>query len=90
MLSKILAVALTAVVLTVGGYAYWQYADGEHCCSTTTPPDTGSTACPNMVSVSTPSCCQEPSRVSAEFGCCSEKETPYTPEVLTVAPREVE
>src|SRR5262245_15518409 len=38
MFSKILAVVLTAVVLTVGGYAYWQYADG-HCCSTSTTTD---------------------------------------------------
>jgi hypothetical protein len=82
MLSKILAVALTAVVLTVGAYAYWQYADGNHCCSTSTAPS-------NTVNT-TPPCCQEPSRTSAEFSCCSSGESVCTPEVLTVAPREVE
>ena len=30
MLSKILAGVLAVAVLTVGGYAYWQYSDG--CC----------------------------------------------------------
>src|SRR5262245_41955059 len=73
MFSKILAVALTAVVLTVGGYAYWQYADGKHCCSPQTAPSDP---------VNNGPCCQEPSRTSAEFRCCSDMETPCTPEVL--------
>ena len=82
MLSKVLAVVLTAVVLTVGGYAYWQYADGNHCCSTTNAPtETVNT---------TPPCCQEPSRVSVEFSCCSSGDSVSTPEVLTIVPREVE
>ena len=81
MLSKVLAVVLSAVVLTVGGYAYWQYTDGNHCCSTTTPTETVNT---------TPPCCQEPSRTSVEISCCSSGESVGTPEVLTIAPREVE
>lgn len=83
MLSKILAVALTAVVLTVGGYAYWQYADGEHqCCSTTTAPITTTNTAPP--------CCQESSRNICEVSCCSETGPSSSTEVLTIAPREVE
>lgn len=84
MLSKIIAGLLAAAVLSVGGYAYWQYSSdsSEPCCETigNCPSDTATV----------PPCCQEPSRtnVSSKPCCCCEGEE-ATPEVLAVQPREL-
>jgi hypothetical protein len=92
MASKILAVVLAAAVLTVGGYTYWQYADGTPCCGTRAQTSEASTGCP-AASVSLP-CCQEPSRVSRANlspgdSCCEDARAANGPEVLAVMPREV-
>jgi hypothetical protein len=92
MVSKILAVALAVAVLTVGGYTYWQYADGTPCCGTQAQTSESSTGCP-AASVSLP-CCQEPSRasaisLSAGEACCEDTPATNGPEVLPVMPRVV-
>ena len=92
MVSKILAVTLAVAVLTVGGYTYWQYADGTPCCGTRAQTPEASTGCP-AASVSLP-CCQEPSRVtraslSPGESCCEDAPAANSPEVLAVMPREV-
>jgi hypothetical protein len=92
MVSKILAVTLAVAVLTVGGYTYWQYADGTPCRGTHGQTSEASTGCP-AASVSLP-CCQEPSRsgpvsLSAGETCCEGAAAPTGPEVLAVMPREV-
>jgi hypothetical protein len=92
MASKILAAVFAVAVLSVGGYTYWQYADGTHCCATKVQapePSTGSPA----ASLSLP-CCQEPSRTSCVSlapgeSCCDDTPAAAGPEVLTIAPREV-
>lgn len=82
MLSKILAGVFAVMVLTAGGYAYWQYASNpndspaptEGCSTRTTPVP----------------CCQEPSRTCAIAPpCCSELDGDTSPEVLAIEPREV-
>ena len=89
MAPKILATLLAIAVLTVGGYTYWQYADGGHCCGSranvpsTEPTDT-----------TAPPCCQEPSRTSCFSlppgeGCCEDLPAVKSPEVLDIPPREV-
>lgn len=87
MLSKVLAVVLAASVLSVGGYAYWQYTNDK--------PEATCDACPNSAlgtePVSISPCCLEPSRaacVSVEMPCCSDKGESVA-EVLSIAPREV-
>jgi hypothetical protein len=86
MFSKILAGVMAVAVLTVGGYAYWQYSDGSACCGTA--PATQQSAAEQ------PSCCQEISRSSCcadvATPCCSEA-SPSTgdAEVLAIQPREV-
>ena len=85
MLSKVLAGVFAVAVLTAGGYAYWQYTEGAHCCGTQ---PTASESC------DTPACCQEPSRASCTLavsdapGCCSESD-PVQAEVVAIQPREV-
>jgi hypothetical protein len=84
MLSKIIAGVLAAAVLTVGGYAYWEYSsDTPGSCHQSTEP------C-SVQSTATPPCCQEPSRTgkAGEPCCCCEGEE-GTPEVLAIAPREL-
>ena len=60
MVAKILAGVLAVAVLSVGGYAYWQYSDGGTCCPLQ--------AAANQLSggdesaSETPPCCQQPSR----------------------------
>jgi hypothetical protein len=88
MFAKVLAGVLGALVLSVGGYAYWQYLDGDPgaaCCSQTQGTATDSAA-------AEPDCCSEASRAcvlsaSALPACCGE--SPAAAEVLTIAPREV-
>jgi hypothetical protein len=85
MFAKVLATVLAVVVLTVGGYAYWQYTDGTSCCETqptayhTAPADPG--CCEGD---SRSSCCMTATAVS--LGCC---ESAAQPEVLAIPPREV-
>jgi hypothetical protein len=85
MLSKVLAGVFAVAVLTVGGYAYWQYTDGAPCCGTQAPDQSAANTTP---------CCQEPSRGACPFastdapGCCDESGT-VTPEVVAIQPREV-
>jgi hypothetical protein len=93
MASKILASLLAVAVLSVGGYTYWQYADG-HCCGPRTATSTGelSTGCPSTGA--TAPCCEEPSRtscpsLSTDSPCCEDAPTSATAEVLAVQPREV-
>src|SRR4051794_41597766 len=90
MASKILAGLLAVAVLSVGGYTYWQYADG-HCCGTRTT-TTEPTACPASATLAP--CCEEPSRtsclsLSTEAPCCEDVPTPAATEVLAIQPREV-
>jgi hypothetical protein len=84
MISKIIAGVLAAAVLSVGGYAYWQYSEGaqDPCCQPIEPS--------SLQTATTPPCCQEPSRtkISAEPCCCCEGEE-GTAEVLAIAPREL-
>jgi hypothetical protein len=92
MVSKILAVTLAVAVLTVGGYTYWEYADGAPCCGVQAQTPEASTGCP-AASVSLP-CCQEPSRsgpvsLASVEACCEEAPARNGPEVLAVMPREV-
>ena len=94
MASKILAGLLAVAVLSVGGYTYWQYADGHGCCGPRTATSTGDTptACPSDATVSP--CCQEPSRtsclgLSTDSPCCEDAPTKAAPEVLAIQPREV-
>jgi len=92
MASKILATVLAVAVLSVGGYTYWQYADGTGCCGTQAPTPESSTGCP-AASIDMP-CCQEPSRTSCITlgpgeSCCDDGPAASGPEVLTIAPREV-
>jgi hypothetical protein len=87
MAPKILATVLAIAVLTVGGYTYWQYADGGHCCGTKVQ----STETPTP---SASPCCQEPSRTSCFTlppgeGCCDDLPSTNAPEVLDIPPREV-
>jgi hypothetical protein len=83
MLSKMLAGLLAAAVLTVGGYAYWQYADG---CTETPAP---SSPCSTHESTSPP-CCLEPSRSAVKAPCCCEDDdSAPSPEVLAIEPREL-
>ena len=92
MISKVLAVVFAVAVLSVGGYTYWQFADGSSCCGTKAQSPEASTRCP-AVSVSLP-CCQDPSRVtyfsvSAGEVSCEDAPPATGPEVLAVMPREV-
>lgn len=94
MASKILAAVLAVAVLSVGGYTYWQYAEGHGCCGTRTATSAGElpTACPSDATV--PPCCQEPSRssclsASADIPCCEDAPATAAPEVLAIQPREV-
>jgi hypothetical protein len=91
MASKLLAVVLAAAVLTVGGYTYWEFADGG-CCKAKAPAEaTATTPCDSA----TPPCCQEPSRTSCIAlapgeGCCEDlPSTVGSSEVLTIMPHEV-
>jgi hypothetical protein len=82
MLSKVLAGVFAVAVLTVGGYAYWQYTDGTHCCGTQAPADESASA--------TPPCCQELSRMSCPLsGTDVPTSSPVAPELLAIEPREV-
>jgi hypothetical protein len=89
-LSKILAAVLAVGVLTVGGYAYWQYSDG--CCDATTAQQQPSSDCPAQ-SDETPSCCDAPSRASltkhTDASCCDSLESVVSAETLAIPPREV-
>jgi hypothetical protein len=92
MASKILAGLLAVAVLSVGGYTYWQYADGHGCCGTRTTTTEPSTGCPSAESIAP--CCQEPSRtsclsLSTDSPCCEDAPTKAVPEVLAIQPREV-
>lgn len=87
MLSKVLAGLLAVAVLTVGGYAYWQYTDG-------TSPCCGTKAAADQPTCDIPPCCQEPSRGSCPLAitdnpACCEETTPAAPEALAIQPREV-
>jgi hypothetical protein len=90
MVSKVLAAVLVVAVLSVGGYTYWQYADSP-CCTPIQPRNTPVTTA--VVEPVTPSCCQEPSRVTAAAGeCCCESAGSATEpkaEVLAIMPHEV-
>jgi hypothetical protein len=81
MIAKVLAGVLAFVVLTVGGYAYWQYTGDCGC---------GTESVSQSTSAPVPPCCQEPSRsdcgLSLAVPCC---ESESGAEVLTIAPREV-
>jgi hypothetical protein len=87
MLSKVLAGVFAVAVLTVGGYAYWQYTDGAPCC--------GTRAAAEQSTSDTPPCCQEPSRASCPFAatdapaCCDESSPAVAAEALAIQPREV-
>jgi hypothetical protein len=85
MLSKILAVVLAVTVLSVGGYAYWQYTND----TPATPTEEQTTS--GCKTVPPAPCCLEPSRASCVSveGCCSEKDTGTPSEVLAIEPREV-
>lgn len=92
MASKILAAVFAVAVLSVGGYTYWEYADGTPCCGTNAPAPESTTGSP-IVSVALP-CCQEPPRASCVSlapgeSCCDEPATVTSPEVLKIPPREV-
>ena len=83
MISKILAGVLAAAVLSVGGYAYWQYANGN-------PECTHEPACPSSSPVAAvPPCCQEPSRTQAPAKPCCDCDDESSTEVLTIQPREL-
>src|SRR3954452_9466488 len=81
MASKILAGLLAVAVLSVGGYTYWQYADGHGCCGTQSPATEPSSGCPS--SEATSPCCLEPSRTSCltstDSPCCEDAPTPAAP-----------
>jgi hypothetical protein len=88
-ISKILAGVFAIAVLTVGGYAYWQYADGT--ADTPTQPS-GCSSQPTPM----PPCCQEPSRSTSGstdtvVPCCEMPTTanPLGAEELTIPPREI-
>jgi hypothetical protein len=92
MASKILAGLLAVAVLSVGGYTYWQYADGHGCCGTQSPTTEPSTGCSTDATIAP--CCLEPSRTSClststDSPCCEDAPTSAAPEVLAVQPREV-
>ena len=94
MAPKILATLLAAAVLSVGGYTYWQYADGCHCCNAVTPTTETSAPCPVQADSDAPPCCQEPSRTSCFSlppgeSCCADAPVAAAPEVLNIPPREV-
>src|SRR5262249_17663394 len=88
-ISKILAGVFAVTVLTVGGYAYWQYADGP-AENPTHPSGCSSQPAPM------PPCCHQPSRATSGSSdtvvpCC---DLPLTPdslgaEELTIPPREI-
>jgi hypothetical protein len=93
MVPKILATVLAVAVLSVGGYTYWHYSDGGHCC-----PIQGAAnqLTADDSAAEKPSCCQQPSRtdcvgLSTGDGCCEDVVTTATPtpEVLDIPPREV-
>jgi hypothetical protein len=91
MVAKVLAGLFAVAVLSAGGYTYWHYSDGGHCCPLQ--------AAANQLggeSPETPPCCQQPSRtdcmnLSTGDGCCEDvvMTGSPTPEVLTIPPREV-
>jgi hypothetical protein len=88
MLSKVLAGVFAAAVLTVGGYAYYQYATGAPD-PVTDPATQPATGCCAVQSIAAPSCCQEPTRAAAVSSCCGDDAPAATVEVLAVQPREV-
>jgi hypothetical protein len=85
-LSKVLAGVFAVAVLTVGGYAYWQYTDGP-CCGDRTASDRSAS--------DTLPCCQEPSRGSVcpfaatDAPACCDESGSVAPEVVAIQPREV-
>lgn len=91
MFSKILIGVFAVAVMAGGGFAYYQHLNGS-CCHDST--DLQAT-CPTQQISETPSCCQQPSRltVSAEASCCSELTSEpskqSTTEVLAIEPREI-
>jgi hypothetical protein len=93
MVPKFLAGLLAVAVLSVGGYTYWHYSDGQ-CCPLQAAANQLTTS--ETATAEKPSCCQQPSRtdcvnLSTADGCCEDivmKPTP-TPEVLDIPPREV-
>ena len=92
MASKILAAVFAVAVLSVGGYTYWEYADGSRCCGSNGATPEPTTGCP-IVSVALP-CCQEPARTSCVSlapgeSCCDQPAAAPSPEVLSIPPREV-
>ena len=89
MISKILAGVFAVAVLTVGGIAYWQYAN---CCADTSTLSSGCSSEP----APTPPCCQQPLRSTSSSSdtvvpCCEMPTTLDLPgvETLTVPPREI-
>src|SRR5262249_41023791 len=86
MISKIIAGVLAAAVLSVGGYAYWQYSSDSSEAGCETP---GSWSSPETTTA-TPPRWPEPVRtkISAEPCCCCEGED-ATQEVLTIQPHEL-
>src|SRR3954470_7508848 len=92
MVSKVLAGLLAVAVLSVGGYTYWQYADGHGCCGASTTATGPSTGWPSAESRAP--CGQERSRtsclgLSTDSACCEDAPTKAAPEVLAIQPREV-
>jgi len=87
-LSKILAGVLAVGVLSVGGFAYWQYAD----CPCDTPTEQPS-ACPSQGTETSP-CCLQPLRgslaQSTDASCSKDSEVVTSAETLAIPPREVE
>jgi hypothetical protein len=86
-ISKILAGVFAVAVLIVGGYAYWQYADG----AADTP--TQSSGCSSQPTQVLP-CCQEPSRANyltgpADISCCRDTDNGSPAEAIAIPPREI-
>src|SRR5687768_14613018 len=81
MFAKVLAGVLAVTVMTVGGYAYWQYTGDCGCGTDSVSP---------VSSGPVPPCCEQPSRsdcgLTLASPCCG---SDSDAEVLTIAPREV-
>jgi len=91
MFSKVLIGMFAVIVMSVGGFAYYNHSTG--CCPLGLVDSPGTSCSPVEQSAEVPSCCQQPSRLSLsiESPCCgfSEASAAGTVEVLAIAPREV-
>lgn len=89
MVSKFLIGLFAVAVMGVGGYAYYKHTTNDCCMPSADSPG----ACPLAQTAETPSCCQQPSRIStsAEAPCCSTpaESSLVSSEILTIEPREV-